>query len=664
MTSYLNNVFVYPDNRAVIFASQSADGVVPYVRDAKGTPLQENDVWFDVDKNCIRLWQNNVWQAPGIYGNSRINPAVLNSKDTQLNICDQVPSKSTAIPGITFAYGPNRTTLYGMVAQDDNLYFTKADGSVVLTLLANGNVQIANDLTVVGDLFADDVSYDVNQCNTLKVADDIVHVGNETTKIAFTTDKINIDASGTSIVLDDAAMTDKIVVTGQTKFINNIDNVPDIYLQNHVHHSGDLNTRIGFPANDQIGLRTGGTDRILVTDTRTTIGPELAIADGVPRLLANMSGSPQSSRFAIQNSTTNGNTRFYVIPNGTGTIAAMYFNNNSNLDSATYQACDIGMIGGEFRCTAANATDPVVPYTWRSNATEIMRITPNDAANYGDCLSFGQALSGVYATGNPYKGILVNQLHNIGWADITAGFATGSYANIFRRTNTAGLTLAHGYRRDDLGGTYFESSTSNTTGRAAIELRSAACHWFMNDSSSTPIGTQILPNQVAVMTPGRFITGSYDQTLRQIRAVSGKKGSTTSGANVTIFQITKGGDTGGSSYSTFSGIINLNGYMRTNGAVCGTANYTAKIHIYVQAGDSIAINIQDASSTFGSNNSGQFIMTAVNWAGTGNTNTTYTMNFNITYTTTQTVTEAGFVVSLDGHASALTEGELFTFTNL
>lgn len=43
--------------------------------------------------------------------------------------------------------------------------------------------------------------------------------------------------------------------------------VPDISLTNYVTHAGDTNTRVGFPANDQIALRTNGVDRVFIGTT-------------------------------------------------------------------------------------------------------------------------------------------------------------------------------------------------------------------------------------------------------------------------------------------------------------------------------------------------------------------------------------------------------------
>jgi len=261
--------------------------------------------------------------------------------------------------------------------------------------------------------------------------------------------------------------------------------------------------------------------------------------------------------------------------------------------------------------------------------------------------------------------LLLNQLHNIAWADITAGYATGSYCTIFRRTNTASLVLAHGYRRDQVSGSTLESSTSNTTGRGAVEVGPAYCNWLMNDSSTTPIGTQITPNNVATITPGRFVYSSYDQTVKHHSIVSGRVVNNANNTPVSILQISKGGDTGGSSFSTFSGIINFSGYMRSNAGVCATANYTAKIHLSLNAGNAISLSLQDSSTTFASNNAGSLIMTGVNFSGTGITNTAFTIQFAIPYTINAgSVTESAFTLSLDGHAQALSVAEMYTFTNL
>jgi hypothetical protein len=265
--------FIYADNRAIIFHSSQFDGSAPIYRNISGSEFVKNDdVWVNLDSGSMRVYSSGTWQAVKIAGNTidgaYPQEASLKIVDTNTNAAYQKPS---------LVFGGHTTDLFTVKAVNGSLDFFKL-GSLVLRLNSSGNVEIPGNLTVTGDLFADDVGYDEALINILRVEDRIEHNGNATNRITFETDKVTIDASGTSIVLDDAAMTDKIVITGQTKFINNIDDVPDIYLQNHIHHSGDANTRIGFPANDQIALRTGGTDRLTITDTQTTSSNDIVVS--------------------------------------------------------------------------------------------------------------------------------------------------------------------------------------------------------------------------------------------------------------------------------------------------------------------------------------------------------------------------------------------------
>lgn len=124
------------------------------------------------------------------------------------------------------------------------------------------------------------------ECSNLEIEEKIMHEGNVCTYIGFDTDKITIDACGPNIVLDDNQLTDKIVHTGQSKFINDINDVPNIYVQDSMIHSGDANTSVRFPANDQIALRTGGVDRVFV-DTTGNVG----IATTTPAYLLDVNGS-------------------------------------------------------------------------------------------------------------------------------------------------------------------------------------------------------------------------------------------------------------------------------------------------------------------------------------------------------------------------------------
>lgn len=228
------------------------------------TALMVEDVWYDLSAGTVKVYDGTQFTPAGVIGNS--NNGFI-TQNVEFRIVDQNTNSSTQTGILSFYGGSTPTRIYQIEVQGGVLSIRNAAGEIVMSLDAVGNATFAKNVTVTGDLFADDVGYDEALINILRVEDRIEHNGNATNRITFGTDTLTIDASGTSILLDDAAMTDKIVITGQTKFINNIDNVPDIYLQNHIHHSGDNNTRIGFPNNDEIALRTNGVDRVFIGTT-------------------------------------------------------------------------------------------------------------------------------------------------------------------------------------------------------------------------------------------------------------------------------------------------------------------------------------------------------------------------------------------------------------
>lgn len=210
---------------------------------------------------------------------------------------------------------------------------------------------------------------DINDVPNLYVQDKVIHSGNATTFINFTTNKIAVDADGTSIVLDDGAVSDKVVVTGQTKFVNDINDVPNMYLTNHVYHSGDTNTRIGFPANDQIALRTGGTDRLLVSDTQTTSSNNIVVSStgGIILNPGSNAGSAVIERSGIITNNVQGFSPY-----------------TSNIAGASGGGCQINMNNTSIVCSTfastTNVGDPVtLTERMRLNATGLGIATPTPA---------------------------------------------------------------------------------------------------------------------------------------------------------------------------------------------------------------------------------------------------------------------------------------------
>ena len=135
--------------------------------------------------------------------------------------------------------------------------------------------------------------------------------------------------------------------------------------------TGNL-TLSGGTANG-IGYLNGS--KVLTTDSTLLYdGSALTLGGSAPLLRSNMSGT-QSTRFGIQNSTTNGNTRFYLYPNGTGNISAINMWNNSDPNAVNYSSLDIAVIGTQDLRFSSNAsgTGAYLPFTWWIGGSEAMR---------------------------------------------------------------------------------------------------------------------------------------------------------------------------------------------------------------------------------------------------------------------------------------------------
>ncbi len=131
----------------------------------------------------------------------------------------------------------------------------------------------------------------------------------------------------------------------------------------------DSNTLYVDATNNRVGIGTTSPAQSL------DVNGNVQISGSTPRLLANMSGT-QSSRFAIQNSTTDGNTRFFLYPNGTGNISAINGINNSDPNASDYQAFDLAVIGTtDVRLSSSKSgSGSFLPITFYTSDNERARI--------------------------------------------------------------------------------------------------------------------------------------------------------------------------------------------------------------------------------------------------------------------------------------------------
>jgi hypothetical protein len=183
------------------------------------TALMNEDVWYDLLSGTVKIFNGIEFTPAGVIGNS--NGGFI-TQNVEFRIVDQNTNPITQTGIFSFYGGDVPTRIYQMEVQGGKFSIRKANGEIVMEIDSSGDATFTKNVTVVGDLFADDVGYDEALINILRIEDRIEHNGDANNKISFETDKMTLDAAGTSIVLDNAAMTDKIVVTGQTKFVNNV----------------------------------------------------------------------------------------------------------------------------------------------------------------------------------------------------------------------------------------------------------------------------------------------------------------------------------------------------------------------------------------------------------------------------------------------------------
>ena len=145
--------------------------------------------------------------------------------------------------------------------------------------------------------------------------------------------------------------------------------IPDITLSNYITHTGDSNTRVGFPANDQIALRTGGTDRLTITDTRITSSNDVLISslNGIAINVGADAGSCTIERAGVITNNVQG-----------------FFPYTSNISGASGGGCQIGMNNTSIVCSTFPSTtsvgDPVtLTERMRLNATGLGIATPTPA---------------------------------------------------------------------------------------------------------------------------------------------------------------------------------------------------------------------------------------------------------------------------------------------
>lgn len=155
-----------------------------------------------------------------------------------------------------------------------------------------------------------------------------------------------------------------------------------------------IGTAAYFVANGNLGIGTTSPGSTL------DVNGNMTVTGTARRITSDMSSANTLVRFALQTSTTNGDTGVYVLPNGTATTSGFLLFANSNPSNTS--AAIVATTSTEFLFSSSRSgTGTFLPMTFAAGGSERMRITA--AGNIG------------IGTTSPNLGFTVERDNGNGW---------------------------------------------------------------------------------------------------------------------------------------------------------------------------------------------------------------------------------------------------------
>ena len=199
---------------------------------------------------------------------------------------------------IGFAGATSGNAVTGFYGRVGNATLKSTDNITVNDAAITGDATITGDTTITGDLTVNGTTVTLDTKLT-EVDQILVGANNSTVAVAVTQ-----SGSGDLLQLFD----------GSTEVFSVAEN-GGVGIADSIYHIGDDNTAIRFPAADQIQLETGGTARVTVTNSTTTVANNATFSGTTTQIAGNYLDIQDNKKLRLG---TDGDCAFYF--NGSATL--------------------------------------------------------------------------------------------------------------------------------------------------------------------------------------------------------------------------------------------------------------------------------------------------------------------------------------------------------
>jgi hypothetical protein len=269
---------------------------------------------------------------------------------------------------------------------------------------------------------------------------------------------------------------------------------------------GDTITTINNLTLANVTVTSASFSNVTLSGTTTVSGNTTVFSGTGARIQGDFSNATLASRTAFQTSTTNDATGVNVLPNGTGTVAAVTAFNNSNPTNAAFAT--LGISSGNAALTSGNTGSgtalPLIVYVG-NGSPEVARFDTTGRFLLGTTVGFFGGSGGnakLIPTGASNTGIATGTWNNVGEAiDFFANISgTAVYSG---SVSLSGATTSYNSASDYRLKSNPQSLTGSGTFIDALQPRT----WTWAGDGTSGVG--FIAHEVALVSP-RSVVGEKD----------------------------------------------------------------------------------------------------------------------------------------------------------